>query len=94
VVTVVVEFVGGLALLIGIQTRLVALVLALWCIATAIVGHSNFADPNMQIHFMKNVAMAGGFIFIALFGGGAYAIDAVLGRSRPGTRSPHGGAAS
>jgi len=83
-VTVVVEFIGGLALLIGVQTRLVALVLAVWCIATAIVAHSNFADPNMQIHFMKNVAMAGGFIFIALFGSGAYAVDAILGRSRPG----------
>ncbi|HTO41460.1 MAG TPA: DoxX family protein, partial [Rhizomicrobium sp.] len=37
-VTVAIEFVGGIALLVGVQTRIVGLVLALWCIATAIVG--------------------------------------------------------
>ena len=77
VVTVIWEFVGGLALLIGIQTRLAALVLGIWCIATALVAHSNFAELNMQIHFMKNLAMAGGFIFVALFGAGAYSWDEV-----------------
>jgi putative oxidoreductase len=77
-VAVVVELVGGLALLLGVQTRLVALVLAVWCIATAWVAHSNFADPDMQIHFMKNVAMAGGFIVIAVFGGGAYTVERAL----------------
>lgn len=87
-VTVIVELIGGLALLIGVQTRLVALVLAVWCIATALVAHTNFADPNMRIHFMKNVAMAGGFIFAALYGAGAYAVDHALERSRSGTRGP------
>lgn len=81
-VTVLVELVGGLALLVGFQTRVVALVLAVWCVATALIAHTNFADPNMQIHFMKNIAMTGGFIFVALFGSGAYAVDAALGRSK------------
>jgi len=74
-ITVVVELIGGLALLLGVQTRLSALVLGIWCIATALVAHTNFADLNMQIHFMKNLAMAGGLIFIALFGAGAYSWD-------------------
>jgi putative oxidoreductase len=61
VVAVLVEFVGGLTLLLGFQARLTALLLAAWCIVTALAGHTNFADPDMQIHFMKNIAMAGGF---------------------------------
>lgn len=87
VVTVVVELIGGLALLIGFQTRLVGFVLGVWSIATAIVGHSDFSNPDMQIHFMKNVAMAGGFAYVVVFGGGAYALDrAVTSASRPRSR--------
>lgn len=82
VVTVIVELVGGLLLLLGVQARLVALVLAIWSIATALVAHTNFANPDMQIHFMKNLAMAGGFIFIALFGAGAYTMERALVRRR------------
>ncbi|HTO41351.1 MAG TPA: DoxX family protein, partial [Rhizomicrobium sp.] len=79
-VTVAIEFAGGIALLVGVQTRIIGLVLALWCIATAIVGHSDFSNPGMQIHFMKNVAMCGGLIYIAMFGGGFYSVDRVLRR--------------
>lgn len=75
-ITVVIELGGGLALLFGVATRPVAIVLALWCIATALVAHINFADPSMRAHFMKNVAMAGGFVYVAVFGGGAYCINA------------------
>lgn len=81
-VAVGVELLGGLALLLGVQARLTALVLGVWCIATALVGHSNFADPNMQIHFMKNLAMAGGFIFISVFGAGTYTAERVLAHFR------------
>jgi putative oxidoreductase len=77
-VAVVVELGGGLALLLGFQARLAAAILAVWCIVTAISGHSNFADMDMQIHFMKNVAMAGGFVFIATFGAGRYTLQRAL----------------
>ena len=80
IVAVVVEFVGGLALLLGFQERLTALILGLWCIITALAGHTNFADPDMQIHFMKNIAIAGGFIYIALFGPGPYTLERALRR--------------
>jgi putative oxidoreductase len=74
IVSVIIELGGGLLLLTGIQGRLVALILAVWCIITAITGHSNFADPGMQIQFMKNLAMSSGFLYIALFGVGAYSV--------------------
>lgn len=84
-VTVAVELVGGLMFITGFLFRPVALVLALWCIATGLVAHSDFADRNMLIHFYKNVAMCGGFIYAALLGPGRISIDAVLKAAR-GTR--------
>jgi putative oxidoreductase len=77
-VAVAVELLGGLALFLGIQARVVGVVLAAWCIATAIAAHSNFSDSNMAIHFMKNVIMAGGFLYVAVFGAGAYTIVQVI----------------
>ena len=79
-VAVAVEMLGGLAILLGIQVRVAGITLASWCIATAIVAHSNFSDPNMVIHFMKNVIMAGGFLYVAVFGAGAYTIGQIIGR--------------
>jgi putative oxidoreductase len=69
-----VELSGGLAVLFGFQARVAAAGLAVWCIVTALIGHTNFADADAQIGFMKNVAMSGGFIFIVAFGPGAYAL--------------------
>jgi putative oxidoreductase len=74
-VAIVVECIGGLLILIGYRTRVVGLVLAVWCIATALIAHTNFADPNQMVHFLKNLAMAGGFLQLAAFGGGAWSID-------------------
>jgi putative oxidoreductase len=81
VLAVVVELGGGLAILFGLLTRPVACVCALWCVATALIAHTNFADRNMEIHFFKNLGLAGGFLYIAVFGAGAWSLDAVW-RSR------------
>jgi len=53
----------------------VAVAVALFSIATAVSFHSNFADQNQMIHFLKNVMMAGGLLQIAAFGAGALSID-------------------
>lgn len=76
--SVVVELGGGLAILLGLKTRFVALALAAWCIATALAAHTNFADMNMEIHFMKNLTIAGGLIFVALSGPGRFSADALI----------------
>jgi putative oxidoreductase len=70
-----VELGGGLLLVLGYQVRLVALALAVFALATAVTFHSNFADQNQMIHFLKNVMMAGGLLQIAAFGAGALSID-------------------
>jgi putative oxidoreductase len=74
-VAVAVELAGGLLLIAGYQARYVAAVLALFSIATAVSFHSNFADQNQMIHFLKNVMMAGGLLQIAAFGAGAISLD-------------------
>ena len=73
---VVVELGGGLAILIGLFTRPVGLVLAIWCVVTALIAHTNFADRNQEIHFLKNMAMMGGFLYVAAFGARAWSLDA------------------
>jgi putative oxidoreductase len=73
--SVVVELGGGLLLVAGFQARIVASALALFSLATAVSFHSNFADQNQMIHFLKNVMMAGGLLQIVAFGAGALSID-------------------
>jgi putative oxidoreductase len=82
VLAVVVELGGGLALLLGLFTRPVGLVLAVWCVLTALVAHTNLADRAQEINFFKNMAMAGGFLYVAAFGAGAWSLDAWLSRRR------------
>jgi putative oxidoreductase len=74
-VAVAVELGGGLLLIAGWRTRPIALALALFCFATAVSFHSNFADQNQMIHFLKNIMIAGGLLQIAAFGAGAFSID-------------------
>jgi putative oxidoreductase len=78
-VAIIVECGGGILLVVGWQTRLVGLVIAVWCIATALVAHSNFADQGQMIHFLKNLAIAGGSLQLFAFGAGAWSLDARRG---------------
>ncbi|WP_298372394.1 DoxX family protein [uncultured Bradyrhizobium sp.] len=75
IVAVAVELGGGLLLIAGYQTRIVAAALAVFSIATALSFHANFADQNQMIHFLKNVMMAGGLLQIVAFGAGAVSLD-------------------
>jgi putative oxidoreductase len=72
---ILIELGGGLALLAGFKTRWVAIILALFSVATALVAHTNFADPNQMNNFMKNLAMAGGYLLFAKYGAGAPSVD-------------------
>jgi putative oxidoreductase len=74
------ELFAGLAILLGWRTRAVAVILAGFCIVTAAIFHRNFADQITMIMFMKNVAMAGGFLILAAHGAGGMSLDARQGR--------------
>ena len=69
------ELGGGLALLAGFQTRLVALALAVFSVIAGFIFHGG-ADQVSQIMFMKNLAMAGGLLALTLNGGGRASLDA------------------
>jgi putative oxidoreductase len=74
-VAVAVELGGGVLLLAGYRVRFVATAMAVFALATAVSFHSNFADQNQMIHFLKNVMMAGGLLQITAFGAGAISMD-------------------
>ena len=75
-IAVAVELGGGLMLILGYQTRGVALALAIFALAAAFSFHTDFADQNQMIHFLKNVMMAGGLLQVVYFGAGPYSVDA------------------
>jgi putative oxidoreductase len=69
------ELGGGLLLIAGWRARIVAGVLAVFALATAVSFHSNFADQNQMIHFLKNLMITGGLLQIVAFGAGAFSLD-------------------
>jgi putative oxidoreductase len=81
VIAIVVEVGGALALLAGFQTRAVALVMAVFTVATGVFFHNFWALPAEmvgvnKIMFMKNLSIAGGLLMMSAFGAGALSMDA------------------
>lgn len=77
-----VEVLGGIFLIVGFLIRPLGLVMAVYTIGTAVMGHDfwNIADPTLQhdmvIHFWKNVGIAGGFLLLFVTGAGGASVDA------------------
>jgi len=69
------EIGGGLAILLGFKTRVVAFLMAGFTLLTAIIFHSNLADQTQSIMFMKNLSIAGGLLLLTVNGAGRYALD-------------------
>lgn len=69
------EIFGGIAIVVGFKTRIVALLLAIFSLASAFIFHP-FSDPEQQTHFLKNIAIAGGFLMLVAHGAGPYSLDA------------------
>ena len=70
------EFIFPILIIIGYRTQLSAVLLAVFCIATAIIFHFEFSNQMQTIAFLKNFALAGGFLFIAVHGPKDWAIEA------------------
>jgi putative oxidoreductase len=69
------EVLGGLAVMLGWHTRIAAFLLAGFSLLSALLFHTNFGDQMQMIMFMKNIAIAGGFLMIVSLGGGAFSLD-------------------
>ena len=79
-VVILTELVGGLCIAAGFLTRAIAFAMAGFALLTALFFHTNFNDPDQLIHFLKNIAIAGGFFSLVANGAGAWSLDAVLFR--------------
>ncbi|HET8903538.1 MAG TPA: DoxX family protein [Saccharospirillum sp.] len=73
--TILVEVLGGLAVLIGYQARIGALLLAGFSILSGVIFHFDPSDQMQMISMFKNFAIAGGFLFIVAMGPGKLSID-------------------
>ena len=74
-IAVAAELGGGLLILVGYQTRIIAPLMAIFTIATAVFFHNDFADQVQVTNFLKNLAIAGGFFVLGAHGAGALSID-------------------
>lgn len=84
IVAIVMEFFAGLAILLGLWTRPLAALLALYTLATGVLGHHYWtldgtAQAAALTHFYKNVSIMGGFALLYVTGAGKYSLDARIG---------------
>ena len=69
------EALGGLAIILGWQTKIASLALAGFCVVSAVMFHNDFSNQAEMSSFMKNITIAGGFLLLIAHGPGAYALD-------------------
>ena len=74
-VALIVEIGCGILILIGYRARPAGVVLAAWCVLTAMTAHYHPEVREQMINFMKNLCMAGGFLYVAAFGPGRFSVD-------------------
>ena len=75
---VIVEILFPLLLIVGYKTRLAALVMTLFTLTVAIIFHTDFSDGMQLIFFLKDLAIAGGFMIIIAYGSNKFSLDHLL----------------
>ena len=73
--SIAIHLLGGLEILVGFKTRCAAALLILLCLGTAFGVHLPAGDQANMTHFYKNLVMAGGFLYVVMFGAGAFSVD-------------------
>lgn len=81
IAAIIVELGGGILLILGWKTRWAAAAMCIFTVVAALIFHNFWAVPaeqaqNQMIHFMKNICMAGGLLYVVVFGSGTLAVDA------------------
>ena len=75
---VIVEILFPLLLIVGYKTRLAALVMTLFTLTVAIIFHTDFSDGMQLMFFLKDLAIAGGFMIIIAYGSNKFSLDRFL----------------
>ena len=72
---IILEIIGSIMIILGFKAKIAAGFLSLFCIATAVIFHNEFSDQIQFASFLKNIALAGGFLFIVVNGTKDLSID-------------------
>ena len=76
---IILEIIAPILIIVGYKVKISASLLSIFCIATAIIFHNDFSNQMQFISFMKNIALAGGFLFIVVNGAKDFSLDKKLG---------------
>ena len=75
---IILEIIAPILLIVGYKTKLAAAALGLFCLATAIIFHNDFANTTQLTAFLKNIALMGGFVFLFMNGAKDFSLDKKL----------------
>ena len=73
--TIILEIVGPILIILGYKAKIPAGLLSLFCILTAVIFHNDFSNQMQLGSFLKNIALAGGFLFLIVNGAKGYSLD-------------------
>ena len=72
---IILEVLGPILIVLGYQTKITAAFLSLFCLLTAIIFHNDFSNQMQLNSFLKNIALAGGFLFLVINGSKKFSLD-------------------
>ena len=72
---IIIEILGPILIIVGYQTKITAAFLSLFCLATAVIFHNDFSNQMQLTSFLKNIALAGGFLFLVINGSKKFSLD-------------------
>jgi putative oxidoreductase len=72
---IVLEVIAPILIIVGYQVKVSAALLSLFCIATAIIFHTDFSNQMQFVSFFKNIGLAGGFLFLVINGAKDFSLD-------------------
>ena len=72
---IMIEILGSIFIIVGYQTKITAAFLSLFCLLTAIIFHNEFSNQMQLTSFLKNIALAGGFLFLVINGSKKFSLD-------------------
>ena len=75
---IILEVVAPILIIVGYKVRISSALLSLFCIATAVIFHNDFSNQMQFVSFMKNIGLAGGFLFLVVNGAKDFSLDKKL----------------